>query len=461
MGQFISDNQALIVGLSGAAVGILAWFGGPLRWAWRLIFGKRSEPAPMNPANSPSINQTVENSSQTAQVGHARDVTIKQGGATEDIAAGIARGLTEVFGKERQELEGRLQAKDQEIAALTAAVEDLRARAAQPNAPQRFEDALAKLSNNDTAAAEAIFQEVLEQKKAEGDAANKEAAAAARHLGALAFLHDTEKALAAYVQAVALDPDNPDGWNQLGNLLSRKGTLAEAEDAYQRVLDLGKQARNREAIAVASGNLGMIYEVQGDLDRAEEFVRKSLVLYDELGSKEGMASDYGNLGVIYQARGDLEEAEDLYRKSLALNEEVGGKEGTANAYGNLGLIYEARGDLDKAEEYLRKSLSFNMELCRKLEMASDYGNLGVIYRTQGDLDRAEEYCGKSLTISEELGRKGGVASQYGNLGSISLDRSDQTKACEFWAKAKALFDEIGAKDGAEQTAKLMRDAGCP
>jgi len=41
---------------------------------------------------------------------------------------------------------------------------------------------------------------VLKTKEAEGRQANKEAAAAARHLGALAYLHDTNGALAAYPQ---------------------------------------------------------------------------------------------------------------------------------------------------------------------------------------------------------------------------------------------------------------------
>ena len=180
MGQFFSDNQALIIGLSGAVVGVLAWFGGPLRWAWKRVFGKRPEPAPPNPANSPTITQTAANSSHTAQVGLARDVTITQGAAVDEVAAGIARGLAGEFREERRELEGQIQAKDQEIAALTEAVEDLRERAAQPNAPQRFQDALEKLKNKETAEAEAIFQDILEQKKAEGDVANKEAATAAR-----------------------------------------------------------------------------------------------------------------------------------------------------------------------------------------------------------------------------------------------------------------------------------------
>ncbi|KKK73245.1 hypothetical protein LCGC14_2895770, partial [marine sediment metagenome] len=119
---------------------------------------------------------------------------------------------------------------------------------------------------------------VKERRKAEGAAALKEAASAARHIGALAFLHDTDKALAAYREAVDLDPDNADGWNRLGYLLRRTGDLDNAEQACRRVLALGNRVDNQELLAVATGNLGILYSTRGDLDRAEEMYGKSLAL---------------------------------------------------------------------------------------------------------------------------------------------------------------------------------------
>jgi hypothetical protein len=72
-------------------------------------------------------------------------------------------------------------------------------------------NALAQLRENNTEEAETIFAAILERKVAEGQVAYQQAAEAARHLGALAFLHDTAKALTAYRRAVELDPANMDG----------------------------------------------------------------------------------------------------------------------------------------------------------------------------------------------------------------------------------------------------------
>ncbi|WP_339137097.1 MAG: hypothetical protein WGN25_03870 [Candidatus Electrothrix sp. GW3-4] len=109
-------------------------------------------------------------------------------------------------------LQGQLEAKDEQIKALTEAITAL-SKADAPAAS--INDALRALEQGDTAKAQVIFAEVLRSKEAEGRKANKEAAAAARHLGALAFQSDTKAALVAYRKAVKLDPDNTKGLNML------------------------------------------------------------------------------------------------------------------------------------------------------------------------------------------------------------------------------------------------------
>ena len=151
--------------------------------------------------------------------------------------------IVELLLQEARQRESELKAQHQQELAtvqereielrqqLTETVEALKAEAANPEAPSGIDQALDLLGKGDTAAAEAVFDEVKVRRKGEGEGTLKEAAAAARHIGALAYLHDTDKALAAYCEAVALDPDDPDGWNQVGHLLDRTGDLDGATDA--------------------------------------------------------------------------------------------------------------------------------------------------------------------------------------------------------------------------------------
>jgi len=187
--------------------------------------------------------------------------------------------------------------------ALTDAIEDLTEDAEDAEDRTPFDKALAELAEGRPEAAETLFAKFLDRRKAEGQAALKEAAEAARNIGAIAFYHDTQKALAAYVEATELDPDDAEAWNQLGHLQRRVGNLAAAETTYQTVLRLGNSMEDQTMLAVAYGNLGIVYRTRGDLDDAEEMYRKSLAIEEALGRKEGMASDYGNLGNVYRTRG--------------------------------------------------------------------------------------------------------------------------------------------------------------
>ena len=268
----------------------------------------------------------------------------------------IVTKLVSTHQKELGVYRKREETYQEEIKSLTNAVEALAKRREQPKERASIDDALKKLAMGDTGAAEKIFQEILESRVSKGKEAYKEAAEAARHLGALAFLHDTEKALSAYQRSVQLDPENAESWNRLGHLLERAGRLNEAEKAYCNVEALGITMDDSSLKAVAYGNMGNIYAIRGDLDRALEMYGKALAIDEELGRKEGMASAYGNIGIIYKTRGDLDRALEMYGKSLAIEKELGRKEGMASDYGNIGIIYKTRGDLDKAEEVWKRSL---------------------------------------------------------------------------------------------------------
>ena len=117
----------------------------------------------------------------------------------------------------------------------------LTGKAREADAPGGIEHALDLLREGQTEEAEAIFAEVVARKeeegtrmRAEGAAALQEAAEAARHLGALAYLDDTRKAIEAYATATRLDPDHTWSWISLGLLHQRAGSLSQAEQALEQ-----------------------------------------------------------------------------------------------------------------------------------------------------------------------------------------------------------------------------------
>jgi len=106
--------------------------------------------------------------------------------------------------------------------------------------------ALAQQEKGDLQTGKERLQAVLKQKEAEGKSANLEAAEAARHFSALAIFNSPWEALYASRFAVKLDPDNADGWKQLGNVLTRLGELEEANIAYEKAKSITTRESKKE-----------------------------------------------------------------------------------------------------------------------------------------------------------------------------------------------------------------------
>ena len=221
-----------------------------------------------------------------------------------------------------------------------------------------------------------------EQHEADSRQARRTSAEYWRHIGALAFLHDTAKAMAAYEKAVALDPDNADGWRYLGELQFRRGDLAAAAKSFAALVEHGKRTNDKRAESTRlPADSAWIYRDQGDLARAEAMTLEALHLAP--GWNAGTARAYTNLGIIHGTRGDLAKAEEMHRKALALDEELGSEEGMARDYANLGVIHRIRGELAKAEEMYCKALALHEELGSKESMARDHWYLGCICHDSG------------------------------------------------------------------------------
>lgn len=113
-----------------------------------------------------------------------------------------------------------------------------------------IQEALDFLAQGQTEQAENIFELVALEARRKGKEENLKEAAALLHLGSLAYLHDTKKALGAYELSTKLDPDNEDGWNQLGHLYRRIGKLKKAENAYMTILKLAGTSQEYQAVAI-------------------------------------------------------------------------------------------------------------------------------------------------------------------------------------------------------------------
>ncbi len=281
---------------------------------------------------------------------------------------------------------------------------------------------------------------------------DRRAASVARKKGESLFWKDIEESLSAYRRSTVLDPNNEQGWVQLGKLHERKDELTEALASFQRALDLSQAKANDEGIAIAYGRMASVYQTQGEFEKAEAYYNQAL---DRDTDKERIANIYSRFGSLYMVRGGYIEAENYYLKALELFKELKLKEDIAGQYGRLGVVYRQYGDLDKSEDYHLRALKMQKKLKRKSRIAGQYASLALLYRDRGDGEKSEEYHLKAIEMFEDLDARSSIAGELGFLGTLYMDRGDLDQAENAFTQSLEIFESLGYKgDVAYQYASL-------
>ncbi len=240
-------------------------------------------------------------------------------------------------------------------------------------------------------------------------------------------------------------------YNLLGSACYGPSDFAGAEAAWRDMIREAERIRDvrekQEAVAAATGNIGVVLGTKGDLDGALNSFKKALAIHEKLGRLEGQASALGNIGAVLRTKGDLEGALENHKKSLAISEKLGRLEAQAANLGNIGVVLKTRGDLDGALEYYQKALAINEKLGRLEGQAINLGNIGNVLRIKGDLEGALENCKKALAIAEKLGRLEWQAVNLGNIGVVLEIKGDLEGALEHYRRSLGIAEKLGSLEG--------------
>ena len=315
--------------------------------------------------------------------------------------------------------------------ALDQAAQALQAQAREPDAKPGVTAALADLQRGDPAKAEAIFRDVLESKSAEGAAANREAAAAARHLAALTLLHDRQRALDYSKRAVDLDPTSIEAWLLRGLVLDRARELAAARAAYQQALDLDPADPRQRSVALTG--LGDVAVFLDRVDAAERFYQEALGIIEaaaraspgDPGAQRDPSVSLNKIGDVRVATGDRTGALEAYEQGRAIAETLAARDPTnAEWQRDLSVSYERIGDVRVAQgdragaleayeqgraiaETLAARDPANAEWQRDLIVSNV--KLAQVAQQDGRAAEARRHYGAALAVAKALQESGRLA----------------------------------------------------
>jgi len=152
-----------------------------------------------------------------------------------------------------------------------------------------------------------------------------------------------KKAIAAYKQAIRIDPDDAHAQYNLGIAYRKLGRLNEAIAAYKQAIRINPDD------ADAHYNLGIAYDKLGrDSDAIEAYKQAVRIDPDH-------AQAHYNLGVVYDKLGRNSDAIEAYKQAIRIDPDY------AQAHYNLGIAYRKLGRHNQEIAAYKQAIRINPE----------------------------------------------------------------------------------------------------
>ena len=233
------------------------------------------------------------------------------------------------------------------------------------------------------------------------------------------FLDQAEQ---SFKQVIALKPDDPEAYYNLGTLYLQRNSPQEAQQYLEQTVKL------RPNYPEAWNNLGMIAAQAGNNDEAIQNFKQSLQL------RPSYATALLNLGNVYRRQGKLEEAETALKRAL----DTEPKNPEVNY--SLGMLYARRDQPEQAVEYLDNAISLRPGYSDALN------NLGVLFVQQRRYLEAKEKFRTCIREAPDFDQA------YLNLARLYLVLNDKEKAR---ATLQALLQKQPQHKMAQQMLQLL------
>ena len=232
-----------------------------------------------------------------------------------------------------------------------------------------------------------------------------------------------DSAVPAWKKALALDPDDPRGHNNLGVALVETGQTEEAIAEYRKSLQLNSSSSQ------AHNNLGSALAEKGRLEEALPEFEKAIELNPD------NAAAHVNLGNALATRKEhLDDAIEQLKKGIELQPEY------AVGQNDLGVALARAGKLDEAVSHLEKAVALTPK-------AADYRyNFGRVLAAKGSLPEA--------VVQFEEAAKLSAMQEPSILEMLAATYSDTGRYSEAVATARHALDLVAQQPDDGLAARL-------
>lgn len=234
--------------------------------------------------------------------------------------------------------------------------------------------------------------------------------------------------------------------NKTGRLYRLIGRTREAEDIFQKALEISKVMQNDVSCIDASIHLADVEVLRGELEKPYKILENVLAESERINYLEGQLGAVKYLLKLWVRMGeDLKITEEL-PKYIDLSIENKMHHYTGYFFNEYGTYKSRNGKLEEAEGYFKIALENFRSDGDRFEEAKAYNNMGVLYGEGfGSVDVSRQYFLKALSITNDLNILAQRPIYLHNIGQSYLREDRFEEALTYLNKALRAAEEIDSR----------------
>jgi len=258
------------------------------------------------------------------------------------------------------------------------------------------------------------------------------------------LMHDTAKAIDAYLQLVKVNPDDTDAEFALAKLYEDAGNYNEAKKYLGKVL-----ASDPKFVAalLASGRVDI---KSGDSQSAIDPLNKALSLAIQFDNQEEKGAILQALGVAYQQLNKPEDALRNFQQALEIRRKIGDQRGIATSLLEMGQIQDAMGNSKAALASWTEAVEVDRKIGDKNGLIQNLMTLGFFYLEHDQNDEVLKYTNEALQIARDTGDEAAQATLLVNLGGAHFNKGEYQDALTYYQQSYEISNRLKAQDQAAQ-----------
>lgn len=284
---------------------------------------------------------------------------------------------------------------------------------------------------------------------------------ASRMEGAAGLASEAETLIRAALAIVDVPDDEgtllPECLVQLGHLCSTAERMEEAEQHYQRGMELCERHNHARLATTLRMRLGHVCLRTGRLEDGSRLYTQALAESRERGALASEALSLAGLASATAAMGRHAEADEMFEQALEMHRQQGDRRSESLTLGNMASYLWSSRQWQRAEDAIRRVLPLHREVGNRLFETRALGGLASCLARRDQPELAMVTAEEALAIDREIGNPVEEGIHLCTVGRclVLLGRLDEAQTT--WRRGIAQLREHRVTGMVEYSVTFMRE----